>query len=148
MALLLGHAINLKPQKYECFVNSMFHQLDVSSTWCFVNLMMFHQLDDSSTWCFINLMFHQLDVSSTWCFINTPKLFQMTETWPRWIEGWQVASIQLIRSVRIDKIASMPNIKLTIWLSTKNFPIPIIQNKALLQQTSYQGPNVLKRYRA
>ncbi len=52
-----------------CCINLMFHQLDVASTWCFINLM-FHQLGVSSTWCFIDLMFHQLDVSSTWCFIK------------------------------------------------------------------------------
>jgi hypothetical protein len=60
----------------------MFHQLDVSSSWCFINLV-FYQLDVASTWCFINLMFHQLDVSTSVCqfdifSINT-KLFSMID---------------------------------------------------------------------
>ena len=39
------------------------HQLDISSTWHFINLT-FHQLDISSTWHFINLTFHQIDILS------------------------------------------------------------------------------------
>ncbi len=52
-----------------CFINLLFHQLIIFSTCYFFNLL-FCQLAVLSTCYFINLLFHQLAVSSTCCFIN------------------------------------------------------------------------------